>query len=142
MGGIKSFYESDYAVCALMRPRAVGSWSAQGGMRMTIARWKPPLAPTRQEQFLLKRLDRVRKLLGFLAASARVVRRGVSGRVGLDVPQDRWPAKTRCRPRWGRYRKFVARDTAKNPADPFIDSEGYRAYIDTAEAEFRHGVVH
>ncbi len=33
---------------------------------MTIARWKPPVAPTRQEQFLLKRLDRVRKLLGFL----------------------------------------------------------------------------
>lgn len=33
---------------------------------MTIARWKPPVAPTRQEQFLLKRLGRVRKLLGFL----------------------------------------------------------------------------
>jgi Transposase DDE domain/Transposase domain (DUF772) len=39
---------------------------ARGGMQMTIARWKPPVAPTRQEQFLLKRLDRVRKLLGFL----------------------------------------------------------------------------
>jgi hypothetical protein len=35
-------------------------------MQMTIARWTPPVAPTRQEQFLLKRLDRVRKLLGFL----------------------------------------------------------------------------
>ena len=33
---------------------------------MTIARWTPPVAPTRQEQVLLKRLDRVRKLLGFL----------------------------------------------------------------------------
>ena len=33
---------------------------------MTIARWKPPVAPTRQEQFLLKRLGRLRKLLGFL----------------------------------------------------------------------------
>ena len=33
---------------------------------MTIARWTPSVAPTRQEQFLLKRLDRVRKLLGFL----------------------------------------------------------------------------
>jgi len=33
---------------------------------MTIARWTPPVAPTRQEQFLLKRLGRVRKLLGFL----------------------------------------------------------------------------
>jgi hypothetical protein len=35
-------------------------------MEMTIARWKPSVAPTRQEQFLLKRLGRVRKLLGFL----------------------------------------------------------------------------
>lgn len=43
---------------------------------------------------------------------------------------------------WGRYRKFVARDTARNPADPFIDPQGYRAYIDTAEARFRRGVVH
>jgi len=33
---------------------------------MKIARWKPPVVPTRQEQFLLERLDRVRKLLGFL----------------------------------------------------------------------------
>lgn len=36
---------------------------------------------------------------------------------------------------WGRYRKFVASATAKNPTDPFIDPEGYR----TAEAEFRSG---
>jgi metallo-beta-lactamase class B len=43
---------------------------------------------------------------------------------------------------WDRYLKFVARETAKNPADPFIDPEGYRACIDTAEAEFREGVVH
>jgi metallo-beta-lactamase class B len=43
---------------------------------------------------------------------------------------------------WGRYRKFVASATAKNPVDPFIDPEGYRAYIDAAEAEFRQGVVH
>src|SRR6266567_8534112 len=40
--------------------------SAQGGMQMTIARWNPPVAATRQEQVLLKRLNRVRKLLGFL----------------------------------------------------------------------------
>lgn len=33
---------------------------------MTIARWTPPVAPTRREQVLLKRLGRVRKLLGFL----------------------------------------------------------------------------
>src|SRR5712692_2063021 len=35
-------------------------------MQMTIARWKQPVATTRQEQILLKRLDRVRKLLWFL----------------------------------------------------------------------------
>jgi metallo-beta-lactamase class B len=40
---------------------------------------------------------------------------------------------------WGRYRKFVASTTAKNPVDAFIDPEGYRAYIDTAEREFRSG---
>jgi metallo-beta-lactamase class B len=42
---------------------------------------------------------------------------------------------------WGRYRKFVARDTARHPADPFIDPAGYRAYLDTAEARFRRGAV-
>jgi len=40
---------------------------------------------------------------------------------------------------WGRYRKFVAIQTAKNPADSFVDPEGCRAYIDTAGAEFRSG---
>jgi metallo-beta-lactamase class B len=43
---------------------------------------------------------------------------------------------------WGRYRKFVARATAKNPVDPFIDPEGYRAYIDAGEDELRRGVLH
>jgi metallo-beta-lactamase class B len=43
---------------------------------------------------------------------------------------------------WGRYRKFVASATAKNPTDPFIDPEGYRVYIDTAEEQFRSEVVH
>ena len=38
---------------------------------------------------------------------------------------------------FGRYRKFVARDTARDPAEPFIDREGYRAYIDSAEVRFR-----
>lgn len=33
---------------------------------MTITRWSPPIALSRQEQFLMKRLDRVRKLFGFL----------------------------------------------------------------------------
>ena len=43
---------------------------------------------------------------------------------------------------WGRYRKFVARATAKDPVEPFIDPEGYRAYIDAAEAQHRRGFVH
>src|SRR5215210_5722100 len=53
-------------MCDLMRSWADTVPVARGGMQMTIARWTPPVAPTRQEQFLLKRLDRVRKLLGFL----------------------------------------------------------------------------
>ena len=57
-----------------------------------------------------------------------------------SLPADIW-VTSRARP-WGRYRKFVASQTAKNPVDPFIDPEGYRAYIDAAEAEFRQGVVH
>jgi metallo-beta-lactamase class B len=43
---------------------------------------------------------------------------------------------------WGRYRKFVASTTAKNPVDPFLDHDGYREFIDAAETEFRDGVVH
>jgi metallo-beta-lactamase class B len=43
---------------------------------------------------------------------------------------------------WGRYRKFVASATAKNPVDPFIDPDGYRAYIDRAEADLRSGRMH
>jgi metallo-beta-lactamase class B len=42
---------------------------------------------------------------------------------------------------WGRYRKFTARDTAASPVAPFIDPQGYRAYVDTAEARFRRGAV-
>jgi metallo-beta-lactamase class B len=61
-------------------------------------------------------------------------------RVLRSLPADIWV--TNHARAWGRYRKFVARVTAKNPADPFIDPEGYRAYIDAAEAEFRQGVVH
>jgi metallo-beta-lactamase class B len=57
-----------------------------------------------------------------------------------SLPADIWVT---CHARWwGRYRKFVASATASNPVDPFIDPEGYRAYIDTAEAQFRRGVVH
>ena len=42
---------------------------------------------------------------------------------------------------WGRYRKFAARDSATSPADPFIDPEGYRAYVDSGEARLRRGAI-
>jgi len=61
-------------------------------------------------------------------------------RVLRSLPADIW-VTSRARA-WGRYRKFVASATAKNPVDPFIDPDGYRAYLDAAEAEFRRGVVH
>jgi metallo-beta-lactamase class B len=38
---------------------------------------------------------------------------------------------------FGRWRKFTQRAQAKDPADPFIDREGYLRYIDGAEAKFR-----
>jgi metallo-beta-lactamase class B len=62
-----------------------------------------------------------------------------SFRVLRSLPADIW-VSSHAR-LWGRYRKFVARDTARNPADPFIDPVGYRAYVDSAEARFRRGVV-
>jgi len=55
----------------------------------------------------------------------------------------RWKTRVTAHARWwGRYRKFVASSTSKNPVDPFIDPEGYRTFIDAAEAEFRSGRVH
>ena len=60
-------------------------------------------------------------------------------RVLRGLPADIWV--TSHARLWGRYRKFVARDTARTPAGPFIDPEGYRAYIDTGEARFRRGHV-
>ena len=61
-------------------------------------------------------------------------------RVLRGLPADIWVT---CHARWwGRYRKFVASTTAKNAVDPFIDPEGYRAYLDAAEAELREGRTH
>lgn len=57
-----------------------------------------------------------------------------------SIPADIWV--TSHARRWGRYRKFVARDTARTPADPFIDREGFRAYVDSGEAELRRGAMH
>jgi metallo-beta-lactamase class B len=61
-------------------------------------------------------------------------------RVLRGLPADIWVT---CHARWwGRYRKFVASTTATNPVEPFIDPDGYRAYIDAAEAELREGRTH
>jgi metallo-beta-lactamase class B len=63
-----------------------------------------------------------------------------SFRVLRSLPADIWVT---CHARaWGRYRKFTASATAKDPVQPFIDPQGYRAYIDTAEAQHRRGFVH
>jgi metallo-beta-lactamase class B len=61
-------------------------------------------------------------------------------RVLRGLPADVWV--TSHARLWGRYRKYAARDTARNPTDPFIDPEGYRAYVDSGEARFRRGAVH
>lgn len=61
-------------------------------------------------------------------------------RVLRGLPADVWV--TSHGRLWGRYRKFAARDTARSPTAPFIDPEGYRAYVDSGEARFRRGVVH
>jgi len=56
------------------------------------------------------------------------------------LPVDIWVT---CHARWwGRYRKFVASAAAKDPVEPFIDPAGYRAYIDSAEADLRSGRLH
>jgi metallo-beta-lactamase class B len=56
------------------------------------------------------------------------------------LPVDIWVT---CHARWwGRYRKFVASAAAKDAVEPFIDPQGYRAYIDAAEAELRSGRSH
>jgi metallo-beta-lactamase class B len=63
-----------------------------------------------------------------------------SVRVLRSLPADIWV--TNHARAWGRYRKFVASAAAKNPVDAFIDPEGYRAFIDAAEAELHQGRVH
>ena len=61
-------------------------------------------------------------------------------RVLRGLPADIWV--TNHARAWGRYRKFVASATAKNPVDAFVDPDGYREYIDAAEADLRQGRVH
>ena len=63
-----------------------------------------------------------------------------SFRVLRGLPADIWVT---CHARWwGRYRKFVASSTTKDPVEAFIDPDGYRAFVDAAEKDFRNGVVH
>lgn len=79
-------------------------------------------------------------ILGLTRYSEQAADLERSFRVLRSLPVDIWVT---CHARWwGRYRKFVASSTAKNPTDPFIDPDGYRAYIDTAERDFRSGRVH
>jgi metallo-beta-lactamase class B len=57
-----------------------------------------------------------------------------------SLPADIWVT---CHARqWGRYRKFIASQKAKDPVEPFIDPDGYRAYLDAAEKEHREGRMH
>ena len=57
-----------------------------------------------------------------------------------SLPVDIWV--TNHARAWGRYRKFSASSTMKNPVDAFIDPEGYRAFLDKAEKELREGIAH
>src|SRR5512132_2719217 len=68
--------------------------------------------------------------LGVLATSRypdHATDRERSVRLLRSLPADIWV--TSHARAWGRYRKFVASATAKNPVDPFIDPDGYRAFI-------------
>lgn len=79
-------------------------------------------------------------LMGGMRYPAQATDLEHSFRVLRGLPADIWV--TSHARLWGRYRKFLASDTARNRVDAFIDPDGYRAYIDTAEAQFRRGVVH
>jgi metallo-beta-lactamase class B len=80
------------------------------------------------------------KILGGMRYAEQAADLERSFRVLRSLPADIWV--TSHARLWGRYRKFVACRTATDPVAPFIDPEGYRAYIDSAEAAFRAGTVH
>jgi len=92
---------------------------------------------------LANRIAEVPGVVGVVLGGSRYPEQGAdierSFTVLRSLPADIW-VSSHAR-LWGRYRKFTARDTAQNPADPFIDPAGYRAYIDSGEARFRRGVV-
>lgn len=52
-----------------------------------------------------------------------------------SLPVDIW--LTSHAREFGRYRKFLERAEARDPADPYIDPEGYLQSIDSAEEQFR-----
>jgi metallo-beta-lactamase class B len=52
-----------------------------------------------------------------------------------SLPADIW-ITSHTQP-WGRYRKYQASLSMARPADAFIDREGYKAYVDSAEARVR-----
>ena len=79
-------------------------------------------------------------VLGVLRYPEQASDRERSLRVLRSLPADIWV--TNHARKWGRYRKYVASLTAKKPVDPFIDPEGYRAFIDAEEEELRQGSVH
>lgn len=56
-----------------------------------------------------------------------------------SLPVDIW-ITSHTQP-WGRYRKYQASLGAPRPADAFIDREGYKAYVDSAEARFRRKIA-
>ena len=55
------------------------------------------------------------------------------------LPADVWV--TAHARQWGRYRKFVQRDSVADPTAPFVDPAGYRAFVDSAEARFRRRIA-
>jgi len=57
-----------------------------------------------------------------------------------SLPVDIWV--TAHARKWGRYRKYQASVAAEGSIEPFIDPQGYRDYIDAAEAELRADRLH
>src|SRR5882757_7007131 len=55
-----------FALCRTLCRRARGCLGSRWRCAMGLERWQPPTALTRQEQFLMKRRTRTRKLFGFL----------------------------------------------------------------------------
>src|SRR5690606_4490976 len=80
---------------------------------------------------------------GTLAASRypeQTADRERSLRLLRSLPVDIWV--TNHARAWGRYRKYSASLTASDPVEPFIDPDGYRAFLDAEEAELREGRMH